>query len=118
MIVRDTSNVSKRGRIQVKQKLIATIIGTALVIAPLPAFTANSSAPAPKPTQASGPLAPGKAAGVQKAQGGVDDTDVLWGVGIAGALGLGLWALTSNNDNGGGATTPTPIPSPSTTTTN
>ncbi len=100
-----------------KQKLIATIISTALVIAPLPAFTADSSAP--KNTQTSGPLVPGKAAGVQQAQGmNVDDTDILYGVGLAGALGLGIWGLSSNNNNnGGGGTTPAPSPSPTTTTT-
>jgi hypothetical protein len=106
----------KKGNSQVKQKILATIIGTALVIAPLPAFTADSSAPAQK-TQNSGPLAPGKAAGVQQAQGnGVDDTDILWGAGLVGAVGLGAWALSQNNNNGGGGTTPTPTPSPSTTT--
>jgi hypothetical protein len=100
----------------VKQKILATTIGAALVIAPLPAFTADYSAPAQK-TQNAGPLAPGKAAGVQQAQGNVDDTDLLWGAGLLGAVGLGAWALSQNNNNGGGGTTPTPTPTPTTTTT-
>ena len=100
------------------KKLIATIFSTALVISPLPAFTADSSAPAPKNAQAAGPLAPGKAAGVQQAQGnGLDDTDVLWGAAIATGVGLGIYALTSNNGSGGGGAAPTPTPVTTTTTT-
>ena len=101
-----------------KQKLIATTIGMALVIAPLPAFTADSSAP--NSNQASGPLAPGKAAGVQQAQGTVtiDGVDYVWVAGVLVAVGLGAWALTQNSDKGGGGgTTPTPSPTTTTTTT-
>ena len=101
-----------------KQKLVAMTIGMALVVAPLPALTADSTS-ALKP-QASGPLAPGKAAGVQQAKGTVtiDGVDYIWVGGVLVAVGLGAWALTQNNDaGGGGGITPSPTPSPTTTTT-
>lgn len=97
-----------------KQKIIATIIGMALVISPLPALTADSSV-----VPASGPLAPGKAAGIQAAQGEAPEGfDWVWVATFGAALGVGVWVLTKKSDNGGGGgTTPTPTPSATTTTT-
>ena len=103
---------TQQGTFQVKQKIIATTIGMALVISPLPALTADS---------ASGPLQPGKAAGIQPAQGFGDtftDADGVWVFTFVAALGVGIWVLTKKSDTaGGGGTTPTPTPSPATTTT-
>ncbi len=103
-----------------KQKLVAAIIGATMVIAPLPALTADTAPPAnpaPQQAQAKGPLAPGKAAGVRQAQGEVDNTDILYGLGIGAAIGLAIYAFASGDSGGGGSTVPTPSPAPSTTTT-
>ncbi len=99
------------------QKLIATIASTVLVLSPLPAFTADSSGAALKPAQASGPLAPGKAAGVRQAQGTltVDTPTIMWVGGLLIAVGVGIYAVTRNADDS--IATLTPVPAPTTTTT-
>ena len=89
-----------------KQKIIAAIIGMSLVISPLSALAAA-------PSVASGPLAPGKAAGIQAAQGEAPEGfSWVWVATFGAALGLGIWVLTEESETGGG--TPS---TPSTTTT-
>jgi len=92
----------KRGSNKVKKKLISWIASAALVIAPVSAAmadTSNATPPKqPVATQTTGPLSPGKAAGVKQAQG-VDAGDLLIITAIAGALAVGVWALTKDNGN-------------------
>lgn len=95
----------------VTKKLIATIIITALVLGPIPAFTADLTVAAPQQkAQASSPLTPGDAAGIRQAQEDTLDTnDVVYLGGFVAAVTLGGLALSQNNGSG--------TPSLSTTTT-
>jgi hypothetical protein len=61
-----------------------------------------------------GPLAPGGAAGIQKAQGGDDKVPLEWLIGAGVVIGLGVLVLANNNNNNGTPVTPT---TPTTTTT-
>ena len=75
-----------------------------MVIAPLPAMSADT-----------GPLAPGGAAGVKQAQGETNPPLLLWvGAGVAVALGV---LVLANNNNGGGVTQSTTTTTTTTTTT-
>lgn len=89
-----------------KRTLISLLVSAAMVVAPLPAMSADT-----------GPLAPGAAAGIQKAQGDNDkDPPLLWLVGAGVVIALGILILSNNNNSEGAPVTPTPI-TPTTTTT-
>ena len=99
----------ERGSSHVKKKLISWIASAALIVAPLSTAAADtsgatSSTKQPSTTQATGPLSPGKAAGIQQAQG-VDGGDLLIITAIAVALGVGIWALTKDNGHNHHTTT-------------
>jgi len=82
------------------------VVSAALVIAPLPAMSADT-----------GPLPAAPAAGVKQAQGANDllgNTPLLWLVGAGVVIGLGILVLANNNNSNGSAT---PVPVPTTTTT-
>ena len=84
-----------------KRTIISTLVSAALVIAPLPAMSADT-----------GPLPAAPAAGVKQAQG-ADNPPVLWLVGAGVVIGLGILILANNNNSNG---TPTPVPVGPTTT--
>ena len=88
-----------------KRSHISLLVSAAMVIAPLPAMSADS-----------GPLAPGGAAGVKQAQDN-DDVPLLWLVGAGAVIALGALALSNNSNNNSPATTPTPTTTTTTTTT-
>lgn len=81
-----------------KKSLVSLAVSAAIAIAPLPALAETSAAPAPKAVEATGPLAPGGAAGVQQAQAlGVP---LFWWIAGAAAVGAIVWvAVDSNNDD-------------------
>ena len=80
-----------------KKSLISLAVSAAIAIAPLPALAETAAAPAPA-VQATGPLAPGGAAGVQEAQAlGVP---LFWWIAGAAAVGAIIWvAVDSDNDD-------------------
>jgi len=84
----------------VKKSIISTVVSAALIVAPLPAMSADT-----------GPLPAAPAAGVKQAQGN-DNPPVLWLVGAGVVIGLGILILANNNNSNSTA----PIP-PGTTTT-
>ena len=84
-----------------KRTIISTLVSAALVIAPLPAMSADT-----------GPLPAAPAAGVKQAQG-ADNPPVLWLVGAGVVIGLGILILANNNNNN---STPVPV-GPTTTST-
>jgi hypothetical protein len=86
----------------VKRTFISTIVSAALIVAPLPAMSADT-----------GPLPAAPAAGVKQAQGADNNPPVLWLVGAGVVIGLGILIL-ANNNNSNGTTSPQP---PGTTTT-
>jgi len=69
----------------VKRALISVLISAAMVIAPLPAMSADT-----------GPLPSGTAAGVKQAQSD-DNTPLYWLVGAGVVIGLGVLILSNNN---------------------
>lgn len=85
------------------RSIVSILVSAAMVIAPLPAMSADT-----------GPLPAAPAAGVKQAQG-TDATNppLLWLVGAGVVIGLGILIL-ANNNNSNGTTVPVP---PSTTTT-
>ena len=85
-----------------KRSILSIVVSAALVIAPLPAMSADT-----------GPLPAAPAAGVKQAQGANDQTPpTLWLVGAGVVIGLGILILANNNNSNGSV----PVP-PSTTTT-
>jgi len=84
----------------VKKSIISTVVSAALVIAPLPAMSADT-----------GPLPAAPAAGVKQAQG-TDTTNppLLWLVGAGVVIGLGILILANNNNSNA-------VPAPPSTTT-
>jgi hypothetical protein len=92
---------AKQGELRVKRSHISLLVSAAMVIAPLPAMSADT-----------GPLAPGGAAGIQKAQGGDDKVPLEWLIGAGVVIGLGILVLANNNNNNA-----TPVTPPTTTTT-
>jgi hypothetical protein len=92
----------------VKRSHISLLVSAALVIAPLPAMSADT-----------GPLAPGAAAGVKKAQADNNDVPLLWLVGAGAVIALGALALSnnSNNNSPGTSTTTTTTTTKAVTTT-
>jgi hypothetical protein len=88
----------------VKRSIISMLVSAALVIAPLPAMSADT-----------GPLPAAPAAGVKQAQGNNDiNPPLLWLVGAGVVIGLGILILANNNNSNGSAV---PVPVPTTTTT-
>ena len=86
-----------------KKSIISMLVSAALIVAPLPAMSADT-----------GPLPAAPAAGVKQAQGNDrDNPPVLWLVGAGVVIGLGILILANNNNSNG---TAAPIP-PGTTTT-
>ena len=93
-----------------KKALTSILVSTAMVIGPLPALSADSR-----------PLAPGGAAGIQRAQGNDtwcgqaatnDNKDpcFIWLVGAGVVVGLGILLLSNNNDsNSPLPTVPVPV---------
>jgi hypothetical protein len=75
-----------------------------MVIAPLPAMSADT-----------GPLAPGGAAGIQKAQGGDDKVPLEWLIGAGVVIGLGILVLANNNNNNASPAVPTTTTTTTTT---
>jgi len=85
----------------VKRSIISMLVSAALVIAPLPAMSADT-----------GPLPAAPAAGVKQAQGANDlNPPLLWLVGAGVVIGLGILVLANNNNSNG-----TPVPTTTTTT--
>jgi len=95
------NKITQPGEQRVKRTIISTVVSAALVIAPLPAMSADT-----------GPLPAAPAAGVKQAQG-ADNPPVLWLVGAGVVIGLGILILANNNNSN---STPAPTPSGSTTT--
>jgi hypothetical protein len=91
---------AKQGELRVKRSHISLLVSAAMVIAPLPAMSADT-----------GPLAPGGAAGIQKAQGSDDKVPLEWLIGAGVVIGLGILVLANNNDNNA-----TPLVTTTTTT--
>ena len=89
-----------------KRSHISLLVSAAMVIAPLPAMSADT-----------GPLAPGAAAGVKKAQAD-DDVPLLWLVGAGAVIALGALALSNNSNNNSSPSTPSTPTTTTTTTTN
>ncbi|HEX3485477.1 MAG TPA: hypothetical protein VHT51_10480 [Micropepsaceae bacterium] len=90
-----------KGELRVNKTLVSLFVSAAIIIAPLPAMSADT-----------GPLAPGSAAGVKQAQSD-DNVPLYWLLGAGAVIALGVLALSNNNDNGSSPSTP----STSTTTT-
>jgi hypothetical protein len=88
------------GELSVKRALFSVVLTSAMVVASLPAISA-----------ASGPLAPGSAAGVKQAQA-LEASPLLIAVGIGAVIALGVIALSNSGDDDAAPTTP-----PTTTTT-
>jgi hypothetical protein len=86
-------------------KALILLVSAAMVVGSVPAISSD----------ATGPLAPGGAAGVQHAQGESNEPFyIVAGVGAAIAIGV---LLLSNNNNGGGSTPPPCCTVPVTTAT-
>jgi hypothetical protein len=80
----------------VKRSIISMVVSAALVIAPLPAMSADT-----------GPLPAAPAAGVKQAQGANDlNPPLLWIVGAGVVIGLGILVLANNNNGNGTPATP------------
>lgn len=77
-----------------KRELISLLVGAALVVAPLPAMSADT-----------GPLPSGAPAGVKQAQAD-NDPPLLWLVGAGVVIAVGILILANNNSGGGGGTPP------------
>lgn len=88
-----------------KRALISLLISAAMVIAPLPAMSADT-----------GPLPSGTAAGVKQAQDN-DETPLLWLVGAGVVIGLGILILSNNNNSAAAAAVTPPVTTTTTTTT-
>ena len=79
-----------------KRSIISMVVSAALVIAPLPAMSADT-----------GPLPAAPAAGVKQAQGANDlNPPLLWIVGAGVVIGLGILVLANNNNGNGTPATP------------
>ena len=84
---------------------ISLLVSAAMIIAPLPAMSADT-----------GPLAPGSAAGVKQAQSD-DKVPLEWLVGAGVVIALGALALSNNNNSSSPAVSPTTTTTTATTTT-
>jgi hypothetical protein len=105
MVNTQQNNPAKEPR--VKRSIVSMVVSGALVIAPLPAMSADT-----------GPLPAAPAAGVKQAQGANDlNPQLLYLVGAGVVIGLGILILANNNNSNGVPLVPTPTPTPSTTTT-
>src|SRR5215475_4767504 len=96
------NKITQLGEQRVKRTIISMLVSAALVVAPLPAMSADT-----------GPLPAAPAAGVKQAQGANDiNPPWLWIVGAGVVIGLGILVLANNNNSNS-----TPAPAPTTTTT-
>lgn len=95
------NKITQLGEQRVKKSIVSMIVSAALVIAPLPAMSADT-----------GPLPAAPAAGVKQAQGANDllNPPLLWLVGAGVVIGLGILVLSNNNNSNS-------VPAPATTTT-
>lgn len=68
-----------------KKALVSMLVSAAMVMGQVPVMAADT-----------GPLAPGAAAGVQKAQGrdDIDNPPIIWIIGGLIVVGVGIWILT------------------------
>ena len=101
------SGVKSEGDQAMKKSLLSLAISAAIAIAPLPALAESAAASAqalsPKAVEATGPLAPGGAAGVQEAQAlGVP---LFWWLAGAAAVGAIIWVAVDSDDNDGSSST-------------
>ncbi len=81
-----------------KRALISLIAGAALLVAPISAIAADD---------ATGPLPPGGAAGVEQAQFANFDVPLIWWLGEGAILGFTIYLLVRDDDD-----TPPPVPAP------
>jgi len=101
-MVNRRNKITQSGELRVKKSIISTVVSAALVIAPLPAMSADT-----------GPLPAAPAAGVKQAQGTDTNPPLLWLVGAGVVIGLGILILSNNNN---GNAVPAPVPTTTTTT--
>ena len=85
-------------------KALPLIVSAAMAVSPIPAVSSEST----------GPLPPGRAAGVQQAQAKNPDPIFIAGAGVVIAIGV-LLLMNNNNEGGGGG--PRPCCTTTTTTT-
>ena len=88
-----------------KRAHISLLVSVAMVIAPLPAMSADT-----------GPLAPAGAAGIKQAQDKDDDVPLLWLLGAGAVIVIGALLLSNNSNNNSPAASPTTTTTTTTTT--